>query len=124
MFVLVILIVLIILMAIFIPLFFGSTGCGGQRDSIFLKMNDLEKRIEMFKLDNGQYPETNEGFEALVKNPDILKYPNYRSKPYLKSIPKDTWKTPFVYIKIGNSFDIISYGADASRDLSFRSKKK
>jgi len=83
--------------------------------------------LDMFKLDNGEYPETNEGFEALVQNPNIAKYPNYRPKPYLKAIPRDNWKTPFIYKKIGDNFDIISYASDRkeggigfSRDLSFR----
>ena len=83
-----------------------------KRDTVCLKMNDLQKRLDMFKLDNGMYPETDEGFEALVSNPDTEKYPNYRAKPYLKKIPKDSWKTPFIYIKKGDSFEIISYAAD------------
>jgi len=83
-----------------------------KRDTVCLKMDDLKKRLDMFKLDNGVYPETEEGFEALLSNPDQDKYPNYRSKPYLKKLPKDSWKTPFVYIKKGDDIEIISLGAD------------
>lgn len=83
-----------------------------KRDTVCLKMNDLEKRLDMFKLDNGMYPETEEGFEALTSNPDADKYPNYRAKPYLKKIPKDSWRTPFVYVKKGDGVEIISFGAD------------
>ena len=83
-----------------------------KRDTVCLKMNDLEKRLDMFKLDNGMYPETEEGFEALTSNPDSDKYPNYRAKPYLKKLPKDSWRTPFVYIKKGDGIEIISFGAD------------
>jgi len=83
-----------------------------KRDTVCLKMDDLKKRLDMFKLDNGVYPETEEGFEALMSNPDPDKYPNYRSKPYLKKLPKDSWKTPFVYIKKGDDIEIISLGAD------------
>lgn len=83
-----------------------------KRDTVCLKMNDLQKRLDMFKLDNGTYPDTEEGFEALIANPDSEKYPNYRAKPYLKKIPKDSWKTPFVYIKQGDSFELISFAAD------------
>ncbi len=85
---------------------------GAKRDTVCLKMNDLKKRLDMFKLDNGNYPETEEGFEALVNNPDTDKYPNYRAKPYLQKIPKDSWKTPFVYIRTGSGFELISYAAD------------
>lgn len=83
-----------------------------KRDTVCLKMNDLKKRFDMFKLDNGVYPDTEEGFEALLSNPDAEKYPNYRTQPYLKELPKDAWKTPFVYINQGDDIEIISYGAD------------
>ncbi len=83
-----------------------------KRDTVCLKMNDLKKRFDMFKLDNGNYPETEEGFEALLSNPDADKYPNYRAKPYLKKLPKDSWKTQFVYIKKGDDLEIISFAAD------------
>ena len=85
---------------------------GAKRDTVCLKMNDLGKRLDMFKLDNGNYPETEEGFQALVSNPDAEKYPNYRAKPYLKKLPKDSWKTPFVYIRKGSEFELISFAAD------------
>jgi general secretion pathway protein G len=83
-----------------------------KRDTVCLKMDDLKKRLDMFKLDNGVYPDTEEGFEALVQNPDEDKYPGYPAKPYLKKVPKDSWKTPFVYINKGDDVEIISYGAD------------
>ena len=83
-----------------------------KRDTVCLKMNDLKKRFDMFSLDNGSYPDTEEGFEALLSNPDAEKYPNYRAKPYLKKLPKDSWRTPFIYIKKGDDVEIISFGAD------------
>jgi len=83
-----------------------------KRDTVCLKMNDLKKRLDMFKLDNGVYPDTEEGFEALMRNPDAEKYPNYPAKPYLKKLPKDSWKTPFVYINKGDDVEIISYASD------------
>ena len=83
-----------------------------KRDTVCLKMNDLKKRLDMFKLDNGNFPETEEGFQALVSNPDEEKYPGYRAKPYLKKLPKDAWKTPFLYVKKGSEVEIISFAAD------------
>jgi len=99
---------------------------GAKRDTVCLKMNDLGKRLDMFKLDNGNYPDTEEGFQALLSNPDAEKYPNYRAKPYLKKLPKDSWKTPFVYINKGSEFELISFAADrkeggeeSNRDILF-----
>ena len=99
---------------------------GAKRDTVCLKMNDLKKRFDMFKLDNGVYPETEEGFEALIGNVDSEKYPNYRVKPYLKKLPKDSWKTPFIYILKGDEIEIISFASDrkeggeeGSKDILF-----
>ncbi|WP_309497201.1 type II secretion system major pseudopilin GspG [Sulfurovum sp.] len=83
-----------------------------KRDTVCLKMNDLKKRLDMFKLDNGNFPETEEGFQALLSNPDEEKYPGYRAKPYLKKLPKDSWKTPFLYVNKGSEVEIISFAAD------------
>jgi len=83
-----------------------------KRDTVCLKMNDIKKRLDMFKLDNGNFPDTEEGLQALVSNPDAEKYPDYRSKPYLKKLPKDSWKTPFVYVNKGSEVELISYAAD------------
>lgn len=97
-----------------------------KRDTVCIKMSELKKSLDMFKLDNGVYPDTEEGFAALIENPDEDKYPNYRSTPYLTKIPKDSWKTPIVYLKKGSAFELISLGADrkeggdgTSKDIFF-----
>jgi len=99
------------LMAVVVPNLMDRAD-KAKRDTVCLKMNTLKKQLDIFKLDNGVFPDTEEGFEALVQNPDADKYPNYSVKPYLKKIPKDSWKTPFVYINKGNDVEIISYGED------------
>jgi len=81
-------------------------------DTVCLQMLNLKKRLDMFKLDNGVYPDTEEGFEALLSNPDSDKYPGYPSKPYLKKLPKDAWKMPFTYINKGSDVEIISLGSN------------
>jgi general secretion pathway protein G len=97
-----------------------------KRDTVCLKMSEQKKVLDMFKLDNGVYPDTEEGFEALISNPDTDKYPNYRAMPYAKKVPKDSWKTPLLYIKKGDDLEIISFGADrkeggegSSKDILF-----
>jgi len=82
------------------------------RNTMCLTMNDLKKRFDMFSLDNGTYPDSSEGFQALLSNPDADKYPGYPVKSYLKKVPKDAWRTPFVYIKKGSDLEIISLAAD------------
>jgi general secretion pathway protein G len=82
------------------------------RNTMCLSMNDLKGRFEQFELDNGTLPDTEEGIQALLSNPDADKYPNYPVAPYLKKIKKDAWNTPFVYIRKGSDVEIISFAAD------------
>jgi len=108
---LVVILILGILAAAVVPRVVGA-GDKAKRDLVCVNMKSAANALDMFKLDNGIYPETEEGFEALQTNPDSDKYPNYSSAAYLKDVPKDSWRTKMVYIKTGNTFDIISYGAD------------
>ncbi len=70
--------------------------------------------LKDFKLDNGSYPTTSEGLEALVKNPDPSKYTNYAKGGYLEDgkLPKDAWGHDFIYINSGGKVEIISLGSD------------
>jgi general secretion pathway protein G len=82
------------------------------RNTMCLSMKSLAGRFEQFELDNGTLPDTEEGVQALLSNPDADKYPNYPVVPYLKKIKKDAWNTPFVFIKKGSDIEIISFAAD------------
>jgi general secretion pathway protein G len=78
----------------------------------------LEGALEAFKLDNGFYPATDQGLDALIKKPETGRIPNkWREGGYLKParIPKDPWGRDYVYIAPGNEgreYEITSYGAD------------
>ena len=82
------------------------------RNTMCLSMKSLAGRFEQFELDNGTLPDTEEGIQALLANPDADKYPNYPVVPYLKKVKKDAWNTPFVYVKKGSDIEIISFAAD------------
>jgi len=82
------------------------------RNTMCLSMKSLAGRFEQFELDNGTLPDTEEGVQALLANPDVDKYPNYPVVPYLKKPKKDAWNTPFVFIKKGSDIEIISFAAD------------
>lgn len=81
--------------------------------------------LELFKLDNFNYPTTEQGLEALVKDPGDA--PNWSKNGYLKKFPKDPWGRDYVYISPGTAgpFDLVSLGADGveggegpSKDIS------
>ena len=87
-------------------------GGVSKKDRVCLNMDGITQPLKMFKLDNGVYPSSKEGLEALLSNPDVLKYPNYASIAYLEYLPTDSWGTEIVYVKTKDGFELISYGAD------------
>ena len=114
--ILIALFILFVLRAIIAPSIMCEYQTKPKRDTVCLKMKDLEKRLDMFKLDNDVYPETYEGFQGLISNPDETKYKGFRPNGYFKKIPKDSWNTPFEYRKVKNGFELISYGRDRKRN--------
>ncbi len=108
---LVVILILGILAAFVAPNIIG-TGEKARRDLVCSQMSTVEQTLDMFKLDNSFYPDTEEGLQALISNPDSEKYPNYRNTPYIKNLPKDSWQNPIAYLKNEEGFELISFGAD------------
>lgn len=73
----------------------------------------LENALDMYKLDNGFYPSTDQGLSALVTKPTSSPEP-LNWKAYLKTIPKDPWGREYIYLHPGEhgEFDIFTLGAD------------
>jgi len=73
----------------------------------------LESALELYKLDNGIYPTTDQGLMALVKKPASSPVPsNWKSGGYVKDLPMDPWNKPYQYLNPGahGEIDIFSYG--------------
>ena len=80
-----------------------------------LQIESLATALKKYRLDNGDYPTTEQGLQALVEKPSIGKVPNrYPERGYIDKLPKDPWGNDYVYISPGEhgDFDIISYGGD------------
>ena len=92
--------------------FFKSKATNAKINLACVQMKSIHFSLQLFQLDNAMYPETEEGLEALLSNPDEDKYPQYARSAYLKILPVDSWKSKFVYMKKGDSFELLSYGAD------------
>ncbi len=77
----------------------------------------IESAFNLYKLDNGIYPSTEQGLEALVQPPESGVLPKkWRKRGYLEKskVPKDPWGNEFIYIcpGVNGRFDLTSYGAD------------
>ncbi len=82
-----------------------------------MQIESLETALKLYKLDNGFYPTTEQGLQALVEKPESAPVPkNWRKGGYIEKgkIPKDPWGNDFVYLSPGahGDYDIICYGAD------------
>ena len=87
-----------------------------KKGLVCTQMESVKNALRMFKVDNGSYPTTEEGLEALAQNPDSKKYKNYAEGAYFTDglLPKDSWGNNFIYINEEGSLEIMSLGADGA----------
>ena len=88
-----------------------------RKTKAMAQIKNFEAGLDLFNLDNGTYPSTEQGLKSLIEQPSGGDICCWREGGYLKNvsrIPLDPWKHEYVYISPGSQgpFDIISYGAD------------
>tara|TARA_Y100000588_G_C14199268_1_gene901700 strand:+ start:691 stop:1113 length:423 start_codon:yes stop_codon:yes gene_type:complete len=73
----------------------------------------IENALDLYRLDNGFYPTTDQGLQALVEKPSSNPKPN-NWKVYLKKLPTDPWGRDYLYLNPGQhgEIDIFTLGAD------------
>jgi general secretion pathway protein G len=76
-------------------------------------INTLKNQLGIYKLDNGRYPSTDQGLQALVTKPTAGTIPG-NWKTYLDKLPEDPWHHPYQYANPGvhGEIDVFSFGAD------------
>jgi len=78
-----------------------------------VQLEDLAQTLDMYKLDVGSYPTSEQGLNALIESPDGAQRWN---GPYLRKskVPLDPWNQEYKYTSPGEhgKFDIVSLGAD------------
>ncbi len=75
----------------------------------------LEGALNLYKLDNFDYPTTDQGLQALVQKPGAAPEPRRgKQDGYIDRLPKDPWGEPYQYLNPGahGAIDIYSLGAD------------
>lgn len=69
--------------------------------------------LELYKLDNFNYPSTEQGLEALITKPSGDPEPaNWKSGGYVKKLNKDPWGRDYLYSSEDGNFEIVSLGND------------
>jgi general secretion pathway protein G len=109
----IVLFILGLLAALVAPRLMGRVGKAKQKTAQ-AQMQLLATALDLFHLDVGRYPTSEEGLRALRDKPDTL--PAWGG-PYLdKGVPNDPWGRPYVYKFPGEHgpYDLSSLGADGT----------
>ena len=111
---LVVVVILGLLATLVVPKVVGQ-GEEAKKTATMVQIKEIEQALDMLKLDNGFYPSTEQGLDALVQKPSMTPEPRkYREGGYMKKLPIDPWGGPFVYRSPGEhgEYDLFSTGTD------------
>jgi general secretion pathway protein G len=106
-------VILGILASIVVPKIFGKPD-EARMVKAKQDIRALESTLNLYRLDNYNYPSTQQGLEALVSKPGgEPEAKNWHR--YLDKLPKDPWGNPYSYLQPGTKggeFDLFSMGSD------------
>ena len=117
----IILVVVIIaaLSAMVVPRLVGRS----EQAKVSVARSDIDSNIstalKLYELDNGFFPTTAQGLQALRVKPSSTPVPNAWNGPYIEKDPIDPWGNPYVYVSPGTNrpdYDLSSQGKDPSSD--------
>ncbi len=112
----VVIVILGILAGLIIPRIMGRPEEARQMKAQ-VQIESMETALRLYKLDNGLYPSTEQGLQALVEAPTVGELPKaWREGGYLEKgkVPRDPWDNEYIYLSPGvhGDYDLVSYGAD------------
>lgn len=110
--VMVVVVIIAIMAAAVAPALIGNID-DAQKKRVISDLASIETSLNLYKLDNFQYPSTDQGLEALVSKPSGDPAPK-AWKQRLPKTPIDPWKNPYKYLSPGThgEFDVYSLGPD------------
>jgi len=110
--ILVVLVILGMLASLVGPQVFKQLG-GSKTKAAQLQIQELSAALDLYRLEVGRYPTTQQGLDALITQPRNV---NQWNGPYLKKsvIRKDPWGNDYQYRYPGQhgEYDLWSHGAD------------
>jgi len=123
--ILVVLVLIGIVMGVVAGNFIGR-GEEAKRKAAKIEIEQIGQTLDLYKLETGRYPTTQEGLQALIAAPAGV---NNWNGPYWKksTLPKDPWGNEYKYTSPGQHgpYDVVSWGADgkeggdgANRDIT------
>ena len=112
--IMVVVFILGLLITLVAPRILGRTD-EARRTKAAADIKAIEQALALYKLDNGAFPTTEQGLQALVTRPTTGVIPRrWNPDGYLEKPPIDPWGTPYVYQSDGNAYVLRSFGADGA----------
>ena len=75
----------------------------------------ISAALDVYRLDNFNYPSSEQGLEALVAKPVGFPEPkNWNPDGYVKKLPTDPWGSPYIYERFDSQVNLYSLGADGA----------
>lgn len=117
----ILLVVIIIgaLAAMVIPRFAGRSEQAKKTVAQSDIETNLATALKLYELDNGNFPTTAQGLDALLHKPSAPPSPKNWQGPYVEHPPNDPWGRPYVYVSPGDhrsDYDLYSKGKDESKE--------
>ncbi|MCJ8297192.1 MAG: type II secretion system major pseudopilin GspG [Colwellia sp.] len=112
--VMVVIVILGILASMVVPNLMGSQERANMQKAVS-DVTALETSLSLYKMDNYDYPTTEQGLEALVEQSDVEPEPRrFPEDGYIKRLPKDPWGNEYVLLNPGEQgkMDVFSVGPD------------
>ena len=112
--IMVVVVILALLAGIVIPKIMSRPE-EARRSKAVIQIKELESALNLYKIDSGMYPSTDQGLSALISIPTSGEIPkHWKDGGYLSKVPKDPWDHDYIYLSPGQhgDFDLVSYGAD------------
>ncbi|MFH1857131.1 MAG: type II secretion system major pseudopilin GspG [Candidatus Omnitrophota bacterium] len=106
-----------VLGAVVIPRFVGRAKEAKIAAAKAAVNNNLAVALDLYEMDNGFYPGTDQGIEALKTKPSSSPAPQNWRGPYIKKKTIDPWGNLYIYVSPGihnDDYDLYSYGPDGA----------
>lgn len=113
--IMVVLVIIAILMSLVVPNIINRPD-EARITAAKIDMKSIANALNLYKLDNFTYPNTQQGLEGLVSKPTTAPIPPNWKSAYLKKLPIDPWGNPYQYLSPGThgEFDLYSFGPGAN----------
>ena len=112
--ILVVLVIMGLLISVVAPMVLDRAD-EARIQKVYADFKSIETALKIYRLDNYNYPTSEQGLQALVAPSSLSPQPkNFKEGGYLSEMPSDPWGRPYLYLSPGENsqVDIYTLGAD------------